>query len=273
MSESFVPTEKNLLHGKSSSKIATERGSDVSSDRKRHGARNQNRHKLFIRWILERFEHVLSTSAQQQGDGDTSSNVYILEIAGGKGELAARLSVCHKIRVVICDPRPADVASCFEDTVFKTLPKKWQQGYMQKSSANPKFIHEQVDQYVDQLVMNFDENAVRKCARLEETIKNAALLIGMHADGATEDIVNVALRYGKPFVVVPCCVFPNSFLHRRLVVNDGREIPVRTHDQFCSYLHKKDVRFLMETLPFEGRNVAIWWGGTESQDAHSQRPC
>jgi hypothetical protein len=37
---------------------------------------------------------------------------------------------------------------------------------------------------------------------------------------------------------------------------------VRSHEQFRRYLvASKDTRFKMETLPFEGRNVAIWWDG------------
>ena len=58
----------------------------------------------------------------------------------------------------------------------------------------------------------------------------------------------------KPFVVVPCCVFPNLFRSRYL---EGR--PVRSYEQFCQYLYEKDPRLNKEVLPFEGRNIAIWW--------------
>ena len=81
--------------------------------------------------------------------------------------------------------------------------------------------------------------------------------------GATEAIVDVALKYKKPFVVVPCCVFPNFFQQRMLVEDDGRVVRVRSYEQFCRYLVQKDERFVMETLPFEGRNVAIWWDGKD----------
>ncbi len=33
---------------------------------------------------------------------------------------------------------------------------------------------------------------------------------------ATDSIVDFAVRTGKPFAVVPCCVFPRLFRHRRL---------------------------------------------------------
>lgn len=236
--------------------MKTEEGNKSS---KRHGARNQNRHKVFIQWLLPRFDHILLSSSHQQERND---NVYVLEVAGGgKGELATRLSICHQVKVIICDPRRANISHCFEQVVLKSLPKKWQQRYLQQSTANPKFLQDQVDRYVlDQLVMNFDEQSITQCAPLEETIKNASLLIGFHADSATEDIVNVALRYNKPFVVVPCCVFPNLFCNR-LLLCDGKQVPVRSYEQFCTYLHQKDSRLIMETLPFQGRNVAIWWGG------------
>ena len=42
------------------------------------------------------------------------------------------------------------------------------------------------------------------------------LLIGMHPDQATESIVDMALKYQKPFAIVPCCVFAQENPHRRL---------------------------------------------------------
>jgi hypothetical protein len=107
---------------------------------------------------------------------------------------------------------------------------------------------------------------------LHDAVKNASLIIGLHADGATEAIVDAALLYNKPFVVVACCVFPNLFTNRyiNVPVQDAdtgggaqpmRPIPVRTHEHFCMYLLNKDPRFKKEILPFEGRNVAIWWDG------------
>jgi len=41
------------------------------------------------------------------------------------------------------------------------------------------------------------------------------LAVGMHPDQATEPIIDAALALGKPFAVVPCCVFPDLFPHRR----------------------------------------------------------
>jgi hypothetical protein len=123
--------------------------------------------------------------------------------------------------------------------------------------------------------METSTNQLEPCfqdERLDASVRNSSLIIGLHADGATEAIVDAALLYQKPFVVVPCCVFPNLFSERYINVpkeenanesndNNSKRIPVRSHDQFCTYLLAKDSRFVMEILPFEGRNVAIWWDG------------
>lgn len=47
-------------------------------------------------------------------------------------------------------------------------------------------------------------------------IKERNIIIGMHPDQATEPIVDMALKYQKPFAVVPCCVFAHENPHRRL---------------------------------------------------------
>ena len=45
-------------------------------------------------------------------------------------------------------------------------------------------------------------------------------------------------------------------------MEDGKPpVRVRNHEQLCRYLVAKHAGFRMETLPFEGRNVAIWWDG------------
>ena len=95
--------------------------------------------------------------------------------------------------------------------------------------------------------------------------------------------MRAALSYGKPFAVVPCCVFANSNAHRRLP--DGAA--VRTHEQLCEYLQglrlvgqqpdaslgvdaRQSVQAQSEapsesvscidkhTLGFEGRNIIVY---------------
>jgi hypothetical protein len=70
----------------------------------------------------------------------------------------------------------------------------------------------------------------------QEVVRDCSLLAGLHADEATELIVDAALEAGKPFAIVPCCVFPRLFPHRTLPTGEQ----VRSLDSFLSYLQLKD---------------------------------
>jgi hypothetical protein len=52
------------------------------------------------------------------------------------------------------------------------------------------------------------------------------MLVGMHPDQPTGALVLFALKYKKPFAVVPCCIYSKDFPKRRL--KDGTD--VRTHE-------------------------------------------
>ena len=283
--------------------IGGKRGNRKSA---RHGARNQHRHKQFARWILKTFPHVVEDCNDTIKQNEHSSckidtriddeciqtqQLHILDVAGGKGELSARLSLCHSLRVVMIDPRPADIEAVYMNDVVPKLPNKWQTSINDRLEQTSSFVHDELDKRFTQLVMPFTSpphltasNDGQEChykdGDLDEAVRNASLIIGLHADGATEAIVDAALLYNKPFVVVPCCVFPNLFNQRYITIRNStantdadsdtqgevlvtkeKRVPVRTHHQFCEYLLAKDTRFKKEVLPFEGRNVAIWWGG------------
>jgi hypothetical protein len=64
-------------------------------------------------------------------------------------------------------------------------------------------------------------------------------------------IVDAALLFGRPFAVVPCCVFPSFFSERRL---DGKSVV--SYDQFMEYLKAKVIAAGRECelafLPFKG---------------------
>ena len=230
-----------------------------SSERKRHGARNQHRHKIFVKWLLDKFPEQLK---RNNDEGVIDSHVHVLDVAGGRGEVSARLTMCHRQSVVMVDPRPADIVDCFETLVYPKIPNKWQRKLDQQRDNNPDFISEIVQSRFTQLVTTFDEDSLATKPELREAVQNASVILGLHADGATEAIVKAALEYQKPFVVVPCCVFPNFFTSRQIEEN-GTLVPVRSHPQFCQYLALQDPRFKMEAVPFEGRNVAIWWDGKQ----------
>ena len=75
----------------------------------------------------------------------------------------------------------------------------------------------------------------------------------------TEAIVDFALRFGRPFAVVPCCVFACEFPGRRS--RDGA--PVVSYSQFVRYLCDKveatpGRAVHREFLPLKGKNLVIY---------------
>jgi len=224
--------------------------------KKRHGARNQHKMKDFVVWLRQTFASSLLEN--------------VLDVASGKGELAARLALCHQCHVTLVDPRgPADVASVYLQQVVRKLPKKWQERLQERLENNPTFVQETVNDRCCHMVMNFTSQTVLQDVALQRAVQDCTLLIGMHADSATECIVDVALQHQKPFVVVPCCVFPNLFQQRFIMDGNMQRVPVRNWEQFCEYLLQKDNRLRKHTLPFEGRNVAIYWDGITVGDQGS----
>lgn len=76
-------------------------------------------------------------------------------------------------------------------------------------------------------------------------IRACSAVVGMHPDQATDSIVELAAELGKPFALVPCCVFPRLFNHRRLPDSDAEEpgAPVVTTEQLIRYLmHYADTK-------------------------------
>jgi hypothetical protein len=52
-------------------------------------------------------------------------------------------------------------------------------------------------------------------SEVRATVRGCSVVVGMHPDEATGAAVDLAAALGKPFAVVPCCVFPNRYTSRR----------------------------------------------------------
>jgi hypothetical protein len=91
----------------------------------------------------------------------------------------------------------------------------------------------------------------------------------LYADQATEPIVDGAIRAGKPYAVVPCCVFASLAPHRRTPTGEpvvhlligsstlsihGWEVNTK---QFAEYLLAKHADSRSASLRFEGRNRVV----------------
>jgi hypothetical protein len=84
-------------------------------------------------------------------------------------------------------------------------------------------------------------------------ILEAKLIVGFHPDQATEACIDLALLLKVDYCIVPCCVFPSEFPHRRSL--DGQR--VRCYEEFIEYLVSKDPQSIRTTtLSFYATNTA-----------------
>ena len=83
---------------------------------------------------------------------------------------------------------------------------------------------------------------------------NSTLILGLHPDQATEDIVDFAIKDKKAFAVIPCCVFPKLYPKR---FHNGKH--VKSYLEFCNYLQAKHDDIQRTTLSFTGRNIVLYW--------------
>merc|ERR1712224_87011 len=64
----------------------------------------------------------------------------------------------------------------------------------------------------------------------------------------------LALAFGKPFAVVPCCTFADDFPEG--LRSDGK--PVRTYDDIITWLQTRCTpEAEVEFLPFHGKNLVV----------------
>ena len=149
---------------------------------------------------------------------------FVLDIAGGKGLVSFFLTTKYGIKCKIIDPRGA------------TLPKS-----KQKELKKKHIIIE-------------EERKMFTLNTCDELIKRCSLIIGMHPDEATVDIVDVALAKKINFAVVPCCVFHNKFPDRKL--KNGKDVV--EYPDIIQFILEKDNTLKTDFLNIKGRNKIIY---------------
>lgn len=198
---------------------------EMASDMKPVLDNKSERHYIFASWLVDTFGLEL-----------LSSGTGVLDVAGGNGKLSAALLDLGVRAVVLLDPKPRwspDV----------DIPKDREHRLTVLSEAL----------YQDGSHLTNREDTVA------ETIRLCSIIVGMHPDQATEPIVNLSQRLGVPFALLPCCVMPSLFPHRRQKSNS--EMPVRSYRTFCQYILDKAPEgetYQQHHLPFVGRNKVIY---------------
>ncbi|KAF9149426.1 hypothetical protein BG015_008787 [Linnemannia schmuckeri] len=123
----------------------------------------------------------------------------------------------------------------------------------------------------------------------KDLVNTTSIMIGLHPDQATEPIVRAALKAGKPFAIIPCCVFGRDNPHRRLpkdleteeigsssssIINEGgvqeedeeegvypSTRPVTSYADFVTWLGTLHPDIKTTWLNFEGMNRVLYWEG------------
>mmetsp|Transcript_7187 Transcript_7187/g.16406 ORF Transcript_7187/g.16406 Transcript_7187/m.16406 type:complete len:556 (+) Transcript_7187:3-1670(+) len=113
-------------------------------------------------------------------------------------------------------------------------------------------------QVIDQRLTHFDDAFIAEHRAL---VEERGVVVGLHPDEATEPLVDLALKTGKAFAVVPCCVFAADNPHRALP--DGRK--PSSYSLFLDYLQGKAPPGVIQRdrLGFHGKNVVLWSAGNE----------
>ncbi|KAJ3227626.1 hypothetical protein HK099_001133 [Clydaea vesicula] len=175
--------------------------------------------KEFTKWIIKTF----GKSYLQAGSG-------VIDIAGGKGHITFQLHCIENINCTLVEPR-------------EVILRSWQRKLIKKQNL-VTFQHKK----------NFFNKEFCLESSNTEMLKNCSILIGMHPDQATDEIVDFALKNWKSFAVVPCCVFSNLFPNRR--TSAGKH--VRTYQEYIDYLLGKHADIKKDFLNSEGRNIIIY---------------
>ena len=216
------PDEKDLVRLREEQEEVERQRREETEEEKRErqvgSEEKSQRAKVFCDWILDTWGK------------DTLASGLILDIAGGRGDLAFELATRRGLQCAVVDPRPAKL-------------KKWQVKYQKKhpDAAVARY-------YQDYFSSNFLSSHSIPSSSIE-------LVVGLHPDEATEPLVDAALSLGLDFCVIPCCVFSSSFPARRM--KDGSS--PSSYQPFCQYLREKDGGIQEIDLPFAGKNKVLFW--------------
>jgi hypothetical protein len=207
--------------------------------------KKESRASRFVEFLVDEFGH----------DFLSSTLTGVLDVAGGAGGVAFELAVRRGIPCTVVDPRPLKLNAkqrrtlAFRRAALDRVGPEWR--------AISPFARAMSARFAARAPSHcqawFDDAF---CQTEQVLVEGASVLVGMHPDQATDAIVDAAVRMGKPWAVVPCCVFPTQFPHRRTPSGE----PVRSYNQLCSYLEAKVAGTRSLTLDaFEGRNRVIFW--------------
>ncbi len=273
-----------------------------ASVRVAHGNKKDKalRAKIFASFLIQKFgselfrglegglcHEISRTDGTEQAPINTPPR--ILDVAGGKGQLSIELAIQSNclVQCTIIDPLIRGKGN--EATLKRRDVKRIQKAYNQRHGREQEVqqVQDEDKKISSQCVLL--PVYISKCFTLQDEecirmVKQSSVIVGLHPDEPTEDIIDAAIQNNIPAAIVPCCVFAYLRPERRLKkkkktmdascnldkneaqVNekDGDDIDdidhgceVRSYEDFIEYLMEKDSRIEKTTLPFEGRNIVL----------------
>ena len=218
-----------------------------------------HRASVFATWLCETYG---LQRLQEEG---------VLDIAGGRGELAFELSVKRKIPCTVLDPRcpgGGEPQSTWHDWHVSRPQRTWfktEHGIRSYADCQDyvaekcplKQCQAPVETAIKAANALKDPNSVspseiEDLQGWEDVLKHCAVVVGLHPDQATGGVLELAKLLNRPFAVLPCCTFADIFPERRV---DGR--PVRSYDDLIEWL-MLETAAQKDYLMFFGKNLVVF---------------
>ncbi|OWZ08360.1 hypothetical protein PHMEG_00019114 [Phytophthora megakarya] len=191
----------------------------------------QQRAQVFVEWLVDTF-----------GEEFLASGKGVVDVAGGRGSVSFELWNKRRLPCTLIEPRPMKLSK----QQHKYLKKQKKERGRADSSLT--------DSLVPQVTALFNMSSFLETAENVQLVEQASLLLGMHPDEATDSILDVAIKFNKPFAVVPCCVFGQKFPDRRLTGGSK----VLSYENLVEYLTAKHPDIEKAFLPFDGKNLVLF---------------
>ena len=205
-----------------------------------HSLASKSKHnRIFVTWLLKTY-----------GAEWLKANGGIVDIAGGTGALALELTLEHDIPTVLIEPKTLKL-----NTTNRKRCRKWRKKHNLEIVEKEGSINLAPITHLETEFHGISSSEGECAPEVLLALQDCAIIVGMHPDQATGAIVEAAILLGKPWAIVPCCVFGHLFPYR--MTPDGRT--VTQYDELCTWIEGLGgLGSRREALPFEGRNAVIY---------------
>ena len=203
---------------------------------------------VFTKWLVDTF-------------GLDKLRKGVCDVAGGRGLISLELTLNYDVPSVLIEPKPLRLNSSYRKRVKKWKKKLFEQNenIVSMESFNNNVHSLKASKGKDEIPcpishIQEDYHGKNSSESIAHAVQNCGVVLAMHPDQVTGDVLEHALALNKPFAIVPCCVFSRLNPHR--MTPQGNT--VATYDEFCDWIQCQGDNILREKLPFHGRNIVLY---------------